>query len=467
MVAYEMFYIIGATNIDILPSYVADFTIERELEKLLDKLTFKVSRSIDTLSGFIGFDPHVEIYLKFNGTGIFRGRVKTSNKKVYYEVEAFSCGEILSRTIVQKVYTNTTPEDIFEDLITTYTDLTPIITVSGTTMDRFIADGYISDISEKLIIALGWLMYTDSSKNIYFQPRGTTTNATVIRRQPANSNAIFGEWKRDHNELCNHIQITGDNINYNTQQTFTGDSSSIIYTLSEMPNTIKIAVGGVEQTTDDYTVAKETKIITFTSAPVSNSTTNITMDYIYAYPIYASRQDNNSVNTYGRFSKSETHKWIKTRPDATSYANNYVSKYKNPLLFNDVTMNAGYITSFNPGEKVRIIDDLESIDGYYVINKIKLQYLKGIVELTVGDYLETFIGIQQVLQIRIKDLEKEDVRFVLAINVNETETLVPTETFAYDNVHYLNFKLEASNHAKCDATRDSVNDARCNLCQTS
>lgn len=461
---YTFYYILNGVSTDII-SYVIDFKLEMELEKLLNKLTFKVSRHIDDLAGFIGFDPHIEILLQFNGTGIFKGRLKTSNKKEYYTCEAFSCGEILSRTVVQKVYTNTTPEVIFEDLINTYTDLTPITTASGTTIERLLADGYIADIVGKLADALGYLIYTDYSKNIYFKPRGNTTSAITIQRQTSGSNALFGEWKREHNEMCNHIQVTGDTVNYNTRESFTGDFSSTIFTLTESPNTIKIAVDSSELTPEEYTVAKETKIVTLDSAPASSLP--IVMDYIYSYPIYAARQDNTSIAQYGRFSKVVTNKWLKTRPDATAYANNYIARYKDPLLYNNIVMNASYITSFTPGEQVRVIDDLESIDEYLVINKIKLEYLKGLVEINLGDYLTEFIGIQRVLQSRVSELEKEDMRLTLAMNVSETETLVPVEDFDITDVHHLNFKVQATYPAKVGETRDSLNDARCNLCQTS
>lgn len=459
---YTFQYIVNSTDINII-GYVIDFKLERELEKMLHKLTFKISRSIDSLSGFIGFDPNVEILLSYSGTGIFRGRVKTSNKKEYYTCEAFSCGEILSRTMVQKVYSNTTPEAIFENLINTYTDLTPTTVASGVTINRFLADDYISTIVSKLAEALGYLIYTDSSKNIYFTPRGNTVSGITIQRQTAGTNAQFGEWKREHNEMCNDIRVTGNNANYTTQESFTGDFSSKIFTLSESPTTIKVSVDGTEQDPDNYVVAKESKIVTFDTAPTSSLI--ILMDYIYAYPIFAARENKSSISQYGRFTKGITNKWIKTRPDATAYANNYISRYKIPLLYNNILMNASYVTSFTPGESVRIIDDLESVDGYYIINKIKLEYLKGVVELNVGDYLEEFIGIQRVLQGRVSELEKEEMRLTIALNVSETETLLPVETFILASSYYLNFKIQATYPPKCDETRSSSGDARCSLCQ--
>jgi len=462
MTAYSLYYIVGSTNVNII-TYIIDFTLERELEKLLDCLKFTVSRQIDNLSGFIGFDPHVEILLQFNGIGIFRGRIKTNNKKNFYECEAYSSAEILNRTIAQQVFTDTTPEEIFTNLINNYTDLTPITQASGTTIKRFLADDYISSIFSKLTEALGWLIYTDSNKNIYFEPRGNDVSGTTISRSSSSSNAIFQEWKKEHNEMCNDIRVTGDNINYSTIDIFAGDGSTTIFTLTEAPNTIKILLDSVEQSPNDYSVEKDIKKVTFNTAPALNVVINA--DYSYAYPIFASRESLVSIATYGRFTKGITNKWLKTRQDTVAYCNNYLEKYKEPLMYNDIVMNAYYITTFMQGEQVHIIDDIESINDYFVINKIKLKYLTGRVEINIGDYLVEFIGIQRVLQGRITELEKSEMKLVIALNSNSNETLAPTETLTESSINSINFKL-VTNQVRCDYGRGTLYDARADLCQS-
>lgn len=462
-VGYNLHYIVGATDVDII-SYVADFTLERELEKLLDKLTLKISRSIDNLSGFIGFEPNVELLLRHSDIGIFRGRVKTSDKKYYYEVEAFSCAEILSRSIVQKIYENTTPEAIFTDLINSYSDLTPNVSVSGVTIERFVADEYVSSIVSKLSEALGWLVYSDSSKNIYFRPRGTITNSVVIRRQANNSNAIFDKWKEDHNELCNDIRVTGDNINYNTQENFTSDGNTREYTLNEQPINIKITIDSIEQLIGSYMIYTETKKIIFNTAPTSNS--NISVDYTYAYPLYVVREDATSISTYGRFTKILFLKWFKNRADIIVYCTNYITTYKNPLLSNNIIMSASYITSFTPGEQIQIIDDLESYNTYYVINKIKLEYRKGLVELNIGSYIPIFVNIQGTIQDRIKELEKNLSKSSIQKYSTNSEILSPTETLTENDKNYINFKIDLSNRPKCNFGRGTDNDARVGLCES-
>lgn len=463
---YELFYIVNAVNIDIM-GYIADFRLERELEKLLDKLTFKVSRRIDDVTNFSGFDPNVEILLKFKGIGIFRGRCKTSDKKNIYTVEAYSSAEILSRKKAGKIYENMTPEAIFIDLVNSYSDLTPVTASSGTTIERLVADEYVSSIITKLSEALGWSIWSDSSKNIYFRPRGNTTNATAIRRRTAangGSNAIFGEWKRDHNEMCNDVSVTGDNLNYTTKETFAGDGSTREFHITEQPIDIKISIGGVEQATGSYTVYAETKKILLNTVPSNEA--SIVVDYSYTQPIFVNRIDSTSISAYGTFAKMFFHKWIKTRADAIQYANNYISTYKNPLLSNDLIMNASYITTFNPGEQVQIIDDLESINANYVINKIKLEYLKSRIELNIGSYIPFYINAQGSMQDRIKELEKNLSKSTIQLYNSQSDTLSPQETLTESSISYINMKTQVSNPAKCDFGRGTSNDARCGLCQS-
>ncbi len=405
MSAYKLVYIQNeVTLIDDIIGYIIDFKIEQELEKLLDKLTLKISRQIDGLGAFIGFNPDIELYLKFNDVGIFRGRCKTSDKKEWYTVEAYSCAEILDRTIAQKIYEDTTPEAIFTDLINTYTDLTPHTGVSGVSITHLVANDYIGSICKKLNDSLGWSIYTDSEKNIYFEPRGTEENAVIIRRQSSSSNAIFGKWQKDYNEMCNSISVTGSDITISTSESFTGNGVAVAYYLTNAPITINISINGVEQNPNTYKVYPESRKILFENAP--GNTLTILIDYNYIYPLYASRSDETSIATYGKFSKILFYNWLTTRYDIITFCNKYLDTYKNPLLSNNIIMNAAYVTIFTPGETVRIVDDIEGYDSYYIINKIKLEYLKGTIELNVGSYIPFFITLQSSMQERIKDLEK-------------------------------------------------------------
>ncbi len=439
MSAYELFYIVGIINIDII-SYVIDFKLERELEKLLDKLTLKVSRRIDSLGDFSGFNPDVELYLKFNGTGIFRGRIKTSDKKEYYTLEVYSCAEILNRIIVQKIYENTSPEEIFTDLINIYTDLIPHTGVSGATITNLIANDYIGTICKNLNNVLGWTIYTDSEKNIYFEPRGAEENAVIIRRQSASSNAILGEWKKDYNEMCNYICITGSTNSISTTESFTGDGTTSIYYLTNVPIDVQILINSVEQNPNTYSIYPQTTKITFDNAPAN--AVSIVINYSYIIPLYISRRDETSISSYGEFTKVFFHNWLTTRSDLITYCNAYLTAYKNPLLSNNIMMNASYITIFNPGEQVRIIDDIESYNNYYIINKIKLEYLKGIIELNVGSYIPVFISFQSSINDRIKELEKNLSKAIAYANsFGYLSTITPQMTLKGNNERSPNISI--------------------------
>ena len=462
MVAYALHYIVDAVDTNIM-GYVIDFTLERELEKLLDKLTLKVSRSVIAASGFEGFNPDVELLLKFNTVGIFRGRVKTSSLKEYYEIEVYSCAEILGRTLAQKIYENKSPEYIFTDLINTYTDLTPVTATSDTILQRFVADEYISSIISQLAQALGWSIYTDFEKNIYFQSRGTNTNGTTIRRQAANSNAIFGQWKKDYNELCNDIRVTGDNVGYDTVETFTGDGTTTTFSLNQQPTIVKITLDGTEIDPGLYQVDAEVKKINFNNPPANAVV--IIVYYTYTYQIYVARENAESINSHTRFSKYYFHKWLKTRNDVIVYCNNYLTTYKSPLLENTISMNAAYITTFTPGEQVLVIDDLEGYNQFCIINKIKLKYLKSSVELNIGSYIPSFITLQSSTQDRVKELEKNLSKNNIQLSYYNSEAITLIETFDESSEDYINFKIAADNPPKCEYGRGTLNDARVGLCQ--
>lgn len=426
MAVYELYYIVGATNEDIM-SYVGDFKLEMELQKFLDKFFIKVSRRIVDNAWFIGFDPNVELLLKYNGTSIFRGRCKTSDIKQFYEVEAYSCGEILSRTIAQKVYENTTPELIFTDLINTYTDLTAVTpSSSGVEIERFVANDYLNTIVSRLAEALDWEIHTDSSKNIYFQPRGTTTNATVIYRTTTTNNAIFDKWKEDHNEMCNYINLTGGEVSYSDTETFYNYTSGTHdIELRQIPDDVEILADGVKIPNYNITILKEIHKIRII---IDNNVSTLIINYNYTLPIYVERQDSTSINAYGTFKKTITNKWIVTRSDAINFATTYISTYKNPLLSNTLLIHIPYITVFNVGEQVRIDDDVDGYDQNFVINKITLELTKGYMEINVGSYISGFSNIQSMMRSRIQELEKDFSKNIIQLYSNNTDSITLTET---------------------------------------
>jgi len=191
---FEIRYIKGSTTNKHFTDYLIDFTLEKELEEMLDKLDLLISRRIADEAWFDGFDPDVEILLQYGSTPIFRGRVKDRDLKHGYNVEIYSSAEINGRKVANTVYNDQSPESIFSNLISTYTDLTPQTpTASGTIIDRFVATEYVDSLIKKLAEILDWQIWSDAEKNIYLEPRGNTTNSNTIYRQKVSAKDLSDE----------------------------------------------------------------------------------------------------------------------------------------------------------------------------------------------------------------------------------------------------------------------------------
>jgi len=252
----------GSLNIT---KYIVDFKLEEELEKLLDKLNLKVSRSIENETLFNDFLPHHEIVIYFNGSKIWGGRVKDSLKGEIYNLTIFSYGEELGRRYSNRIYENMAPEDIFTEIITAYTGLTPITVASGIIIRRFIAFDYVDSVCMKLAQILGWQLKTDVEKNIYLQPRGYITNVSrTLTRSPSGANAIYGPWEKDHKQLANYLIVKGEDLTYNTSQTFTGvgvDAPIIKAFLSDGGVFTDFTTEANNATTDDVNLLPAAEVI--------------------------------------------------------------------------------------------------------------------------------------------------------------------------------------------------------------
>lgn len=467
--AYNFFrfiHIKGITEND-FTKYVIDFTIEKELEKMLDKLTLQVSRAIDSETWFNDFNPDIEILIWYQGNKVFRGRCKNREKKETYKVEVFSSGEVLSRKVANKIYDNQSPEAIFSNLITYYTDLTPVVASSGYTMKRFIANDYLDAIALKLAQTLEWQIRVDANKNIYFEPRGYTTNPNVIYRTPTGANARFGEWEKDQKDLCNYVVISGSEQEYQTEQYFSGNGTQVEYTLYEVPKEIRVLLyisgSWQEQSRTAYSVKPEDKKIVFNTAPPSG-TNNIWVIYTYSYPVYVEKKNSDSIASYGTFMKKLHLPFLKSIDDARAYAMDYLSLYAQPLMKNKIVVPMAWINKVNIGDKIRIDDDLDNIDNYFTVQKMKVQYIKGSIELYCGQYIPQLSLLHLYIQDRIKELEKSLTTATLQLFGNEQETITLSETFNETSTNYINKKL-ATYIPKVGYSRGSLYDARVGLCR--
>jgi len=345
---------------------------------------------------------------------------------------------------------------------------------SGITLDRFVAFDYVSSIVGKLTQLLDWQAYTDAEANIFFQPRGSSLSSREIYRYTGKSNARLGKWEYDNQNLCNYVIFKGGDVKYNTLEYFTGDASTTEFTLANRPIQVKVSItadGGktwTEQTKTDYDVDIEAKTVTFVSPPAA-AADNILVEYTYSYPIYIERGDNASIATYGSFKKHIWARWIKTGEDARAYVLDYLSAYSQPLTRNVVTVPMSWIVDLTIGENIRIQDEIEGINDVFTIQKIKMNYLGGKVDLYCGSYIPHMIIWQSQVQDRIKELDQALITTeFLQLTIQSpdgpplTESLTLTETLTEASLSYINLNAE-TNDSKFDEGRGDVNDSRFDL----
>ena len=276
-------------------------------------------------------------------------------------------------------------------------------------------------------------------------------------------NALFGEWKEFHNELTNRVIIVGDKVQYNTSELFSGDDSTISFTLTEIPIDIRVYISDVEQDRDTYSIVATDRIVTFDTAPATGSE-NIKIGYTYSYPIYCDKKNKTSIDSYGEFMKKMWLTWIKSRKDAINYALEYVEAYKDPLTKNVLVLPIKELANYNVGEEVNIDDDLESIDDNYVIHKITAKYTEGYIKMQVGNTIPTFSTSQGMIMNRIKELEKlNDI--VAQLYESPSESITITETFDDSDTDHLNHKVQGTYPPRCNYSRGTLYDARVGLCQ--
>ena len=322
--------------------------------------------------------------------------------------------------------------EIFKDLVTTYGELTAdsnSIQDSGTTyiLQKFICNR--ADIFERcrrLAETLDWQFYyrADTDK-VYFEPKGyeantnTLTVGTEIIQVP--------HWDYDTTEMINKITIVGayqevettesGQIGSTTGYTTTGIdiyfspiSVKFYIDASDPPTTLK--VGGVPGSTSayDYYVDKNRKKIL--PAPGTTFTNNhyAEIRYSYAAPIPVELVDEDSQNTYGKFTKTITFTDIRTVEDAENRAYNILSQHSRPDVSSTLKIRSQDY-SIRVGQKIRIIDNISdpAVDDWFTIVSHTIKYPGNYEEIQVGIGIRMLSEWQARVEEKFKRLEEEEM----------------------------------------------------------
>jgi len=319
--------------------------------------------------------------------------------------------------------------EIFKTLVTTYAGLNADNTSIQDSGGVFILDRFIckdTDVFERILAladALGWTFYyrADTDK-VYFEPKGFTTNSNAIMNGGAGSNVAQPiVWHEDISELFNVLRLKGSRVLVETTELKSGNGSTKTFTLTYVPESIKVYVGGVLQkggiagstSGADYTVDKPNASITFAVAPPSG-TNNIEIRYSYTTPLAIVRRNDESISKYTNnipVEKTITINDITTRDDMIVRANNLINIYSKPFHTAKIYLRTQAEKDFNlfVGQKILVRDFIHSNydNTYVIINRMREFWPDKPLELDVGDKEYRLAYDVKDILFRLKRLEEQ------------------------------------------------------------
>ena len=328
---------------------------------------------------------------------------KTTKSITKKEAEIRSYGKQIGEIEVRgEIFSNTNPETIVQNMVDNNTDLDFVTGVaSGLTLQRYVADGKLVDIITDMARLTNRVWTVDARKNFIFEESSAKTVPVTYTH---GSNARIFETAEDDSELVNDLIVLGENKRYRSQETFSGDGSTVTFTLTNHPVSTRVVVGGVESIAqNDYIVDIELKQITFTVAPASG-TDNILIDYEYEKPLYIRQIRQSSINTHGRRAKRLILPWIREYADGVRFVSSYLNVFSrvNTRMKCEVPTFEHRIKENNV---VTFVNAVKSVNSQFLIKSEKWIYPEMITELNGGEFdFNEYEAKKQVLE-KIHDLE--------------------------------------------------------------
>jgi len=370
------------------------------------------------------------IYNKRNPRTVikFGGRItKLDSELTSRQIIAQSFGKILAETEINgQVFNSQTPEYIVENLVEAKTTLTYQSSsgASGITLKQYVADGKLVDVLKDLAAITNRVFYTTGSKLLVFDDAKFNDLDLVLTHGRLLRVSDDGY---DDTEIVNDLTVLGQNLQYNTVQTFNGNNSDVTFTLDNNPVVVKVTVGGTESTPEtDYDFDTMNRTIIFATAPTTGSN-NISVEYTFEKPLYIRGTKSDSITTYGVHAKKLNLPWISSREDGVRFVQAYLNRYKDISQKVKVTSGKLY-NSLQENDIVHLVNKIKGIDGDFVIKSITWKYPKMETEIEVGEYYFDFFEYDKEIVAKIHDLESTVTRVK---DVREYES--PEESFVFSD----------------------------------
>ena len=334
----------------------------------------------------------------------FGGRVtKIQKETTHQKAKCLSFGKELAEIEIRgDIYDLKTPEYIIEDLITNNTTLTYVGkgNATGVVLDKYIANGKMIDILRDFSALTGYIFYTNGSKQLVFEPN-KFTDIDFKFEHGVNAKILTTEY--DDTEIVNDIIVLGENLRYNTIETFTADGNANSFPINNTAISTRVTINGTEKVPEiDFTVDGIGKSVLMSTVPTNGATVVIT--YEYEKPLYIRGTKQTSIAKYGVHAKRLIMPWIKTRSDGVRFVQSYLSKYMDirlnikldvPTLFNSIQEN----------DVVHVKNTIKNIDEDFVIKGIKWKYPEYITEIDVGEFSFDYLEIDKQITEKLHDLE--------------------------------------------------------------
>ena len=266
------------------------------------------------------------------------------------------------------------------------------------------------------------IYYNYDDDYVYFEPSGYSSNANNLVVGTNVSN--MPTWEFDNTQLVNQIRVEGAESLVDTEETgrigvatgYTQSTIALVHSPFNMkvwcdsanpPTTLRTG-GTIDATgTFDYSVDEQNNQIVWNTAQYTPGASDyVILHYSYPSPIPIIRKNEVSITAYGLSATTKHFSDIRTVEDAMNRANLFLAAYSEPFV--RVKLNVPDITNdYRPGQKVNIVDSVQSENRELIINSIKKSFPHKHDEVICGNRDYKMSEYNRFTLDRIKRLEEE------------------------------------------------------------
>ncbi len=415
---------------------------EAVIDKSNDYVISKGSASIEANSVVVASSV-IDFKKNDGSTTVFSAKVLEKKQELLWELELLANGFELNNLPIEKVYLNTSPEDIVKDVVDTFTvNLTYASTAtSGFTIGAYIARAYAIDVIKEMMDILEWQLRIDESDNVFFEPPGEVDNGVTLTNGDGTGNFQVTSWNEDRLKLVNHVKIIGGQVSFNTSETLSGiNGSKTVFDLDHAPiGSVKAVIDSseLEPTVESSPFVvdpdSDPATITFVTPPSSTGV----VDYSFQRPAIVEDQDDASIAAHGKVFEEVPAPFVSSFSDARKFAAGFISAFSQPL---DIVKGFKSFLDFDLSlnEKIFVVDNVRSKTATLIIQRLTYNAKDNTTSIVFGTRPFEFFDWQRKVEDRIKKIERsitsEDIiTFARTFkhNLSVTLSVVQTNKFKF------------------------------------